>query len=106
MPDIDVIERLLCQRYNVQAIDAGELTSALALARGGDTRALRAALDARELYRWRAGIYGALGDEQPEPEPEADAIEPVQPVAEESTEGDEEPESIEAPRPFRRGRRN
>jgi hypothetical protein len=75
MPDIDAIERLLCQRYNVQALDAGELSTALALARGGDTQALREALDAREFYRWTNPIYEALNTADVEPEPET--LEPM-----------------------------
>lgn len=68
MPDIDAIESLLCQRYNVQALDAGELSTALSLARGGDLQPLREALDARNLYRWRDPIYAELAAVEPEPE--------------------------------------
>jgi hypothetical protein len=69
MADIDTVERLLCQRYNVNELDAGELSRSLAQARGGDTEALRKALGDRELYRWGAPIYAALDEPEPEPEP-------------------------------------
>lgn len=71
MADIDAIERLLCERYNVAVLDAGELSSALAQARSGDPQPLRAALDAREFYRWTDAIYEAF-----------DAVEAVEEVAE------------------------
>jgi TATA-binding protein-associated factor Taf7 len=60
MADIDAIERLLCERYNVRELAAGELSASLAQARAGDLQPLRAALDARELYRWRIPVYAAL----------------------------------------------
>lgn len=74
MADIDAIERLLCQRYNVQALDAGELSTALSLARGGDLQPLREALDARNLYRWRDPIYAELAVVEPEPEIEVQGV--------------------------------
>lgn len=75
MADIDALERLLCQRYNVQALDAGELSTALALARGGELEPLRTALDSREFYRWTDAIYEALdapAEAEPEAEPEGE----------------------------------
>ena len=105
MADIDAIERLLCQRYNVHALDSGELSAALTLARGGNEQPLRAALEARELYRWTGPIFEALGPVKepevitpvPDPEPEAELeLEPeLDPVEEQ-----EAPET-----PVRRRRR-
>ncbi len=69
MPDIDAVERLLCERYNVRALDAGELTDALAQARKGSLVALTAVLDARDLYRWQEPIYAALAKPVAEPTP-------------------------------------
>lgn len=98
MPDIDAIEGLLCQRYNVQALPAGELSTALSLARGGDISFLRDALASRDLYRWEEPIFAALNIPEPEPEPEPEAVaespEELGPV--------EEEEVHESPR---RGRR-
>lgn len=76
MADIDAIERLLCQRYNVAALDGGELSAGLVAARTGNVGPLRAALDARELYRWRDAIYEALDapEAEAETEPEAEGI--------------------------------
>lgn len=73
MADIDAIQRLLCQRYNVSGLDAGELSHSLAVARGGDLGPLRAALDARELYRWTDAIYEALDAPEAEAETEPEA---------------------------------
>jgi hypothetical protein len=108
MADIDTIERLLCQRYNVQALDAGELSTALSLARGGDLRPLREALDARNLYRWREDIYGALDAETEapaeEPEPETEPEPEVEPEVESENEVEPEADAEEAPAPRRRRR--
>jgi hypothetical protein len=70
MPDIDAVERLLCQRYNVRALGEGELTDALAAARAGDVRPLTRALAARDLYRWQEPIALALSSEADEPDGE------------------------------------
>ena len=60
----DAIEALLCERYNVSALD-GPLKDALDGARaGGSDAPLRARLAERELYRWHAPIMAAL-DEEP-----------------------------------------
>ena len=74
MAVIDAIERLLCQRYNVNALDGGELSAGLVAARAGNLGPLRAALDARELYRWTDAIYEALDAPEAvtETEPEAE----------------------------------
>ena len=89
MADIDAIERLLCQRYNVHALDSGELSAALTLARGGNEQPLRAALEARELYRWTGPIFKALGPVK----------EPVTPVPDPETEAEPEPEPEPEPDP-------
>lgn len=70
MANIDEAERLLCQRYNIQALD-GELKGAVEQARAGNLHALRGAVAARELYRWRDPINAALSEPSPEPEAEA-----------------------------------
>lgn len=78
MADLDAIQRLLCQRYNVNALDGGELSTGLAQARNGNLGPLRAALDLREFYRWRDPIYEALDAEvaaEPNTEPEVEGIE-------------------------------
>lgn len=76
MADIDAIERLLCQRYNVNALDGGELSAGLVAARAGNLSPLRVALDARELYRWTDAIYEALdAQDEPTSEPQAEGIE-------------------------------
>lgn len=105
MADIDAIERLLCQRYNVAALDAGELSGSLALARGGNEQPLRAALEARELYRWTGPIFEALG-----PVKEPEVITPVpDPEPEAELEPEPEPDPVEeqeaAETPVRRRRR-
>ena len=107
MADIDAIERLLCQRYNVHALDSGELSAALTLARGGNEQPLRAALEARELYRWTGPIFKALG-----PVKEPEVITPVpdpEPEAEPEPEPEPEPDPVEeqeaAETPVRRRRR-
>lgn len=105
MADIDAIERLLCQRYNVHALDSGELSAALTLARGGNEQPLRAALEARELYRWTGPIFEALG-----PVTEPEVITPVpDPEPEAELEPEPEPDPVEeqeaAETPVRRRRR-
>jgi hypothetical protein len=105
MADIDAIERLLCQRYNVHALDSGELSAALTLARGGNEQPLRAALEARELYRWTGPIFEALG-----PVKEPEVITPVpDPEPEAELEPEPEPDPVEeqeaAEPPVRRRRR-
>ncbi len=107
MADIDAIERLLCQRYNVAALDAGELSGSLALARAGDDSTLRRLLGERELYRWRSPIFDALGEPaavavaEPQPEPEEEVTSEPEPE-----EAFEEPEPEARPqRTRRRGRR-
>ncbi len=106
MPDIDAVERLLCERYNVRALDAGELTDALAQARKGSLVALTAVLDARDLYRWREPIYAALAEpvvaEKPKAKP---APEPEPEVSADVTEPESEPE-VPAETPSPRGRRS
>jgi len=109
MADIDAIERLLCQRYNVHALDSGELSAALTLARGGNEQPLRASLEARELYRWTGPIFEALGPVKepevitpiPDPEPEAE----LEPEPEPEPEPDPVEEQEAAETPVRRRRR-
>ena len=70
---------------------AGELSAALALARGGNEQPLRAALEARELYRWTGPIFESLG-----PVTEPEVITPVpEPEQEAEPEPIEEPEAVE-----------
>jgi formylglycine-generating enzyme required for sulfatase activity len=63
MANIELVERLLCERYNVASLDGlGPLSGAVQAARAGDLDALTSALDVRELYRWRAPIDAALAE--------------------------------------------
>ena len=104
MANIELVERLLRERYNVASLDGlGPLSGAVQAARAGDLAPLTQALDERELYRWREPIEAALaevGDESAvvaEPEPVSEFDAPAE------TEG--EPEQEEEPAPRTRGRR-
>lgn len=50
------VERLLCERYNVRALD-GPLAEAIA---ADDVATLKAHLADRNLYRWHDAIHAAL----------------------------------------------
>lgn len=60
--DLDAVEKLLCERYNVAELPSGALSDAMAAARAGDEDALRELVAERELYRWREPIEAALGE--------------------------------------------
>lgn len=84
---VDALEEVLCQRYNIKSLTGqGVLSEALAKARVGDLDAIDAAMDGREMYRWRETAEAALADIhaiiEPVPEPESsvpsvDAEEPA-----------------------------
>lgn len=84
---VDALEEVLCQRYNIKSLSGqGVLAEAIALARVGDLEAIDAAMDGREMYRWRETAEAALADIhaiiEPVPEPESsvpsvDAEEPA-----------------------------
>lgn len=97
---LDEVERLLCERYNVEAID-GPLKVALDDARsGGAVDPLRLLLAERELYRWREPIEAALADiADPLGPPVDEASEEIAPAA--SSEAQPDPPA----EPHRRGRR-
>lgn len=76
MADIDAVERLLCERYNVRALDgAEELAAAIETARKGDAGPLKAAIAEREMYRWHDAIHAALRADEGEPESTEEAAE-------------------------------
>lgn len=119
MADIDLVERLLCERYNVRSIDGlGTLPEAIAAAREGDLAPLGEALAGRELYHWGSAIRAALvvpsdgsRDEpvaEPEPEPatEPEREEPAVAPEEPESEPEEQPEADEPPPTSRRRSRN
>lgn len=60
---IDTIEKALCQRYNIPALE-DDLAQAVAAARKGDVAPLAAALDGRVLFRWQGVIETALAAAQ------------------------------------------
>jgi hypothetical protein len=74
MADIDAIEGLLCQRYNVRSLGEGELTDAIARARAGELQPLCNALAVRDLYHWHEAIHAALAAPSVEPETAGDGI--------------------------------
>jgi hypothetical protein len=86
MANINIVERLLCERYNVGSLDGlGSLAGAVQAARTGDLAPLTQALDGRELYRWRAPIEAALAEadepvvSETEPDPVSEFDAPVYP---------------------------
>src|SRR5688500_10990568 len=56
MADLQQVEKLLCERYNVRALD-GPLKDAID---AGDVATLRALIAERGMYRWHAEIMAAL----------------------------------------------
>lgn len=87
---VDVLERVLCARYNVRSTEGlGALGEAVAAARGGDVTDLERAMAGREMYRWSDEASEALAAvraaavKAPKPAPVAQPVE-------------EEPEPVEA----------
>lgn len=58
---LDSLEEALCTRYHVPSLDGvGPLGAAMALARRGNLTAITAAMEGREMYRWREAADTAL----------------------------------------------
>jgi hypothetical protein len=71
---IDRIESALMARYNVATLP-DNLAEAVMAARSGDISRLDAAMEGRELYRWRAVVNEALAElHDPTPEPEGPTV--------------------------------
>ena len=71
MADLDTVEKLICERYNVTTLPGGALSEAMDAARAGDETVLRALIAEREWYRWGEPIDAAMAEEEvsvPEPE--------------------------------------
>ena len=94
------VARLLCERYNVEALD-GPLKAAID---AEDVHALRALLADRELYRWREPIEAALTELAASPSsPAVGASEESTLATSSDAQPDTEAETGEEPKP--RGRR-
>jgi hypothetical protein len=74
------VEQLLCERYNVRALD-GPLKDAID---ADDVVGLRGLLEERELYQWRGAIFAALPGDEAAEEPTAS-----------NTEGDGDEKSLD-----------
>lgn len=73
------VEQLLCERYNVRALD-GPLKEAID---ADDVVRLRELLEQRELYQWRGAILAALPDDATEEQAEgSDDKSSEKPIAE------------------------
>lgn len=88
MADLDAVEKLICQRYNVNALPESFI-QAMDAARAGDDDELWQLIADREMYGWSAAISAALAVED---EPESDETE----VTEEEAPSEEpEPDAVE-----------
>lgn len=65
---IDQLEQAIRQRYHVESLrGVGTLGDAIAAARNGDLKPIEAALEGREMYRWREAVDAALASARASP---------------------------------------